>query len=143
MKAYLNEHGATMTLKIRVAAGATMHFKVIRVDADGKETPLELQTSISAPDDQDLHTQLELNLTDRWIKSDRQKLSATLPGLHGVHYSRSILLDDIWKVTTISEGSETALENEKKRYEFATRHDWFGRKVETLYVEQTATRKQP
>lgn len=139
LKSYLHEHGATMRAKIRVAAGATMRFQLIRVDAEGKETPLEMQSSISAPENQDLYAELKIVLTDRWKNSDQQKLSATLTGV----YSRSVLLDDIWEVTTISDGSETVWANEKQRYEFAIRRDWLGRKVETLYVEHVATKEQP
>jgi hypothetical protein len=123
-----------------IGAGTTLHFKVIRVDAEGKETPLELQSSLSAPDDQHLHTTLEVGLTDRWKKSDRQKLTAVLPGLHGDKYSRSVYLDDIWEVSRVEEGTESTGD---QRFELATRHDWMGRKRETLYIETSHTKKQP
>ena len=142
LKGYLNEHGAKMTIKIGIPAKTTMHFKVIRVDAEGKETPLNLQSSMSAPDNDGLYTTLELNLTERWKKSDRQKLSVTLPGLYGVHYSRSIFLDDIWKISEIDLGTDMG-GIEKKRFEFATRHGWFGRKLETIYLETDGTQNQP
>jgi hypothetical protein len=144
MHRYLIEGGAKMTVKIKITAGTTMHFKLIRVDTKGKETPLELQSSIHAPDDQELHTQLEINLTDRWKNNPRQKLTASVKGLNGQNSSRTILLDDLWVVTDIRKGNEMVMENVKQRWEFATRHDWvFGTRVETLYLEVVSTKKQP
>jgi tRNA A-37 threonylcarbamoyl transferase component Bud32 len=137
---YQKENSAGLNVKMTISAGTTLHFKVIRVDAEGKETPLELQSSLSAPDDQLLHTTLEVGLTERWKKSDRQKLSAILLGLHGDKYSRSVYLDDIWEISRVEEGTESTGD---ERFELATRHDWLGRKWETLYIETTHTKKQP
>jgi hypothetical protein len=137
---YQKENSAGLNVKMTISAGTTLHFKVIRVDAEGKETPLELQSSLSAPDDQLLHTTLEVGLTERWKKSDRQKLSAILLGLHGDKYSRSVYLDDIWEISRVEEGTESTGD---ERFELATRHDWLGRKRETLYIETTHTKKQP
>ena len=142
---YRSEHGATMTVTVRVNPGTTVQFRLIRVDKAGKETPLELQSYIKAPSDQELHTQLKIELKERWIKSDRQKLTVSLQGPHGQNYLRSIYLDDIWVVSGVREGQDSIFrDDEKQRWEFATRHELlFGIKRETLYLEMVSIKNQP
>jgi hypothetical protein len=135
MAAYLKPSGTRMALEMRVAAGKEFHFRLIRVDAEGKVTPLELNGAIQSPEGQDFRTTLELVSTDRWKESARQQLTASYHTPDGKNYSRSVILDEHWKLVTSGKGSLPLLAGERQRFEVAARNDWLGRKRETLYVE--------
>jgi hypothetical protein len=143
MKAYLEPSGTKMTMELNLPAGKTMSFRIVRVNARGEASPLELGGTISAPDDRHLHTTLEIVSTSRWKESDRQKLEASYNIINGQTNSRSVFLDEDWKFNTSGKGSSPLMEGEKQRDELATRYDWLGRKVETLYVEIVPANNEP
>jgi tRNA A-37 threonylcarbamoyl transferase component Bud32 len=143
MDAYLEPHGTKMTAEVTIAAGKKLQFRLIRVDAEGKVTSLELQGVILAPEAQDLRTTLEIVTTDGWKESARQQIVASYRAPNGKTYSHSVFLDDVWTFNTSGSGSWQFVEGEKQRYELATRYDWMGRKLETLYVEETMAKNQP
>jgi hypothetical protein len=141
--AYLEPRGTKMTAEVTIAAGRKLQFRLIRADAEGKVTPLELNGVIHTPEDQNLRTTLEIVTTDRWKESTCQQIEASYHAPNGKSYSRSVFLDDVWIFNTSGKGAWQFTEGEKQRYELATRQDWFGRKVETLYIETDVTKSQP
>ncbi len=143
MDAYLDPSGTKMSAEVSIAAGKKLQFRLIRVDAEGKVTPLELEGVIHAPEAQDIRTTLEIVTTDRWKESARQHIEASYQAPDGKTYSRSVFLDDVWKFNTSGKGAWQFVEGEKQRYELATRADWMGRKLETLYVEEVMAKNQP
>jgi tRNA A-37 threonylcarbamoyl transferase component Bud32 len=143
MEAYLEPHGTKMTAEVTIAAGRKLQFRLIRADAEGKVTPLELNGIIHTPEDQNLRTTLEIVTTDRWKESTRQQIEASYHAPNGKSYSRSVFLDDVWIFNTSGKGAWQFTEGEKQRYELATRQDLFGRKTETLYIETDVTKSQP
>jgi len=143
MDAYLESHGTKMTAEVTIAAGKKLQFRLIRVDAEGKVTSLELQGVIQAPEGQDIHTTLEIVTTERWKGSARQQIVASYRAPNGKTYSHSVFLDDVWTFNTSGSGSWQFVEGEKQRYELATRSDWWSRKLETLYVEEVMAKNQP
>jgi uncharacterized membrane protein YhaH (DUF805 family) len=142
-QAYLEPRGTKMTAEVKIAAGKKLQFRLIRVDAEGKVTPLELEGVIQSPEGQNLRTTLEIVTMERWKESPRQQIEASYQAPEGKTYSRSVFLDDAWEFTPSGKGEWQFLEGEKQRYELATRHDWFGRKLETLYVEEVVAQNQP
>ena len=143
MDAYLEPRGTKMTAEVTIAAGKRLQFRLIRVDAEGKVTPLELDGVIHAAEGQNLRTTLEIVTTDRWKDSTRQHIEASYQAPDGETYSRSVFLDDVWKFNSSGKGAWQFVEGEKQRYELATLYDWMGRKVETLYVEEVMATNQP
>lgn len=127
--------GTKTELKAMVAAGKTLTFRVVRIDADGNVTPLELGGSILAPDDQDFQTTLKIITTDSKKNGDRQQVTASFTALSGEGYSKTVSLDEKWKFNTSGKGSSQLIAGNKERFELATRNDWLGKKTETLYVE--------
>jgi hypothetical protein len=138
LAAYRQPSGTKGTWKLTVGAGKMTTFRVVRVNAHGNETPLEIGGTILAPFDRDFHTTLEIVCTDRWKENSRQQLTASYPAFSGQTYSRTAFLDDKWRFVTSGNDSLPQLEGQKERFELATRHDWFGRRLETLYVETVA-----
>jgi tRNA A-37 threonylcarbamoyl transferase component Bud32 len=143
MEAYLEPRGTKMNAEVTIAAGKNLQFRLVRVDAEGKVTRLELDGVIHAPEGHHLRTTLEIVTTDRWKESTRQHIEARYQALDGKTYSRSVFLDDAWEFNTSGKGEWQFVEGEKQRYELATRQDWFGRKLETLYVEEVVAQNQP
>ena len=143
MEAYLEPRGTKMTAEVTIAAGRKLQFRIIRVDAEGKVTPLELDGVIHAPEGHHLRTTLEIVTTDRWKESTRQQIETSYQAPDGKTYSRSVFLDDVWIFNASGKGAWQFTEGEKQRYELATRQDWFGRKTETLYIETDVTKSQP
>ena len=143
MDAYLEPRGTKMNAEVTIAAGKKLQFRLVRVDAEGKVTPLELDGVIHAPEGHHLRTTLEIVTTDQWKESTRQHIEARYQSLDGKSYSRSVFLDDAWEFNTSGKGEWQFVEGEKQRYELATRHDWFGRKLETIYVEEVVAQNQP
>jgi tRNA A-37 threonylcarbamoyl transferase component Bud32 len=135
MDTYLEPGGTRMAAELRVAAGKDIHFRLIRVNAQGKVTPLDLNGSIHSHEAQGFRTTLELVSTDRWKESARQQLTANYQTPDGNNYSRSVYLDENWKFDASGKSSLPLMEGQRQRFEFATRHDWLGRKVETLYLD--------
>jgi tRNA A-37 threonylcarbamoyl transferase component Bud32 len=131
--------GTRMELKTMVAAGKMVTFRVVRIDAEGNETPLELGGSILPPAGRDFHTTLKIVSTQPRNSGERQKLSASYTAPSGETFSKSISLDEKWKFHTAAKGASQVIEGNKERLELATRDDWRGKKVETLYVELTGT----
>jgi hypothetical protein len=142
-QAFLEPRGTKMTAEVKIAAGKKLQFRLIRVDAEGKVTPLELEGVIQSPEGQNLRTTLEIVTTERWKKSPRQQIEASYQAPEGKTYSRSVFLDDAWEFTPSVKGEWQFVEGERQRYELATRHDWIGRKLETLYVEEVMAQNQP
>ena len=142
-QAYLEPRGTKMNAEVTIAAGKMLQFRLVRVDAEGKVTRLELDGVIHAPEGHHLRTTLEIVTTERWKGSERQQIVASYQALDGKTYSRSVFLDDAWEFNTSGKGEWQFVEGEKQRYELATRHDWFGRKLETLYVEEVVAQNQP
>ena len=143
MDAYLEPHGSKMNAEVTISAGKKLQFRLIRVDAEGNVTPLELEGVIHAPEGQDIRTTLKIVTTDRWKESALQHIEASYQAPDGKTYSRSVSLDDVWKFNTTGKGAWQFVEGEKQRYEIGTRHDWTGRKLETLYVEDVMAKNQP
>ncbi len=133
-KAYFDPSVTSTTFDLNIPAGKTLTYRVVRIDLKGNETPVDIDGSIVAPVDQHLHTRLVVTTTDRWKESSRQKMEARYQGLSGANYKKSAFLDDHWKFTTEGEGN-APMNGKKDRLELATRYNWLGRKVETLYFE--------
>jgi hypothetical protein len=141
-EAYLDPSVTSTTFDLNIPAGKTLTYRVVRIDLKGNETPVDIDGSIVAPVDQHLHTRLVVTTTDRWKESPRQKMEASYQGLSGKTYKETVFLDDHWKFTTEGEGN-APMDGKKDRLELATRYDWLGKKVETLYFETVDSANTP
>ena len=129
--------GTKMELKTLVAAGKKATFRVVRINAEGNETPVELGGSIFSAGEQDFHTTLQIISKDSKKNGVRQELSASYTALSGETYSKTVFLDEKWKFNTSGRGSSQLIEGNKERFELATRDDWRGKKLESLFIELT------
>jgi len=127
--------GAKTELKMNVAAGKMMTFQVVRIDEQGKETPVALSGVIHAPTDRDFEATLTVTSTESKKSGVRQELSLGYRVFTGERYSETVSLDDKWTFRLSGQGSSQIFEGNKKRIELGTRNDLFGKKVETLYIE--------
>jgi tRNA A-37 threonylcarbamoyl transferase component Bud32 len=140
--AYLEPSGTKVTVDMSIPAGKMQTYRVVRIDLEGAETSVDIDGSISAPVDQNLQTRLMVTTTDRWKESPRQKIEASYQALSGEIYKKSAFLDDHWKFTTSGE-MRAPMDGKKDRLELATRHNWLGKKVETLYLENVDSTNTP
>jgi tRNA A-37 threonylcarbamoyl transferase component Bud32 len=137
--AYREPSGTKGTWKLTVGAGKMTTYRVVRIDVRGHEAPLEIGGTIVPSAGQDFFTTLQVVSTNRWKDNPRQQLTASYPVLSGETYSRTAFLDDQWEFVTSGNANLPLLEGQKERFEIATRRDWFGKKLETLYLEIVAT----
>jgi tRNA A-37 threonylcarbamoyl transferase component Bud32 len=130
------ERGIELKSKVRVAAGKMITFRLVRIDARGNETPVEIGGTIYAPQDRDFQTTLSIIVKEpKMDKSDRMReLTASCELLRGA-YLKTVYFEEDWKFITSGKGSHQLLEEQKDRLELATRENWRGEKVESLFLE--------
>lgn len=143
MASYLEPSGTKAEIKVSLAAGKRLSFRLIRVNTAGEVIELAAVGTLQAPDDQGYTSKLEIVTTNRWKESYSQHIEASYRMPDGQTYSRSLYLDETWEFNTSGTGSSPLTEGEKQRYEIATRRGWMGGKLETLYVEIVAASNQP
>ncbi len=131
-----DETGIELKSKMMVAAGKMMTFRLVRIDARGNETPVEIGGTIYAPEDRDFQTTLSIIVKDpKKDDADRMReLTASCELLRGA-YLKTVSFEADWTFVTSGKGSHQLLEDQKDRFELATRKNWLGKKVETLYLE--------
>lgn len=143
MASYLEPSGTKAEIKVSLAAGKRLSFRLIRVNTAGEVIELAAVGTLQAPDDEGYTSKLEIVTTNRWKESYSQHIEASYRMPDGQTYSRSLYLDETWEFNTSGTGSSPLTEGEKQRYEIATRRGWMGGKLETLYVEIVAASNQP
>ena len=143
LESYLEPSGTKVAVKVSLAAGKSLSFRLIRVNTAGEVIELEPAGTIQALDGGSYTTTLEIVTTNRWKESYSQHIEASYQGPSGQSYSRSVYLDDIWEFNASGAGSSPLMEGEKQRYEIAIRRGWMGGKMETLYVEIVPATHQP
>ena len=143
MASYLEPSGTKAEVKVSLAAGKRLSFRLIRVNTAGEVIELAAVGTVQAPDDEGYTSTLEIVTTNRWKGSYSQHIEASYRVPGGQTYSRSLYLNETWEFNTSGTGSSPLTEGEKQRYEIATRRGWMGGKLETLYVEIVAASNQP
>jgi tRNA A-37 threonylcarbamoyl transferase component Bud32 len=143
MASYLEPSGTKAEVKMSLAAGKRLNFRLIRVNTAGEVIELAAVGTLQAPDDEGYTSTLEIVTTNRWKGSYPQHIEASYRVPGGQTYSRSLYLNETWEFNTSGTGSSPLTEGEKQRYEIATRRGWLGGKLETLYVEIVAASNQP
>ncbi len=143
MASYLEPSGTKAQVKLSLAAGKKLGFRLIRMNTTGEVIELAVVGTIQAPDDVGYTSTLEIVTTNRWKGSSSQHIEVSYRAPGGQLYSRSLYLDETWEFNTTEKGSSQLIEGEKQRYEIATRHGWMGGKLETLYLEITPASNQP
>ncbi|MCX6849444.1 MAG: serine/threonine-protein kinase, partial [Verrucomicrobia bacterium] len=143
MASYLEPSGTKAEVKVSLAAGKRLSFRLIRVNTAGEVSELAAVGTLQAPDDEGYASTLEIVTTNRWKGSYPQHIEASYRVPGGQTYSRSLYLNETWEFNASGTGSSPLTEGEKQRYEIATRRGWMGRKLETLYVEVVAASNQP
>ncbi len=138
-EAYLDPTGTKWTIGMDILSRKMVDFRVVRIDLDGNETPLGIEGTIAAPVGGNVQAEFTLVATNRWKESSRQKIEAGYEVASGEAYRKSVYLDDHWKFTTSGNGRSQMLSMKQDRMEVATRSNWLGKKVETLYFETVAS----
>ncbi len=138
-KSFLEPTGTRWTIEMEILPRKMMDFRVVRVDIAGKETALGVEGTITAPVDRNVHAKFTVTTTERWKGSPRQKIEVSYAVPSGDTYTRSVFLDEHWKFTTSGTGRSQMFSMKQQRIEIATRSNWLGEKVETLYLETIAS----
>lgn len=125
-------------LNTMVEVGKMVTFRVVRIDAEGNEKVLELGGTILPPEDQSFETTLVI-ISTQPKNGEGQKLSASYTAPTGNTFSKSVSLDDTWKFHASAKGASQLIDGNKERLELATREDWSGKILETLYLELNGT----
>lgn len=129
-----------MEMKTKVAAGKEVTFRLVSIDAEGNEKPLELSGSILSLEDKDFHATIHIIRMQQPVATGLKDLLVQYTVPSGNTYSKTITLYEKWKFTSQGLGSSQVMLDEKERIELATRADWRGKKCETLYLEFTGAR---
>lgn len=138
-KAYLVLGGTKATIEMNILPGKMVDFRIVRIDENGQETPVGIEGTIAAPAGRNVQAEFTLVTTDRWKESSLQKIEASCETASGETFRKSAFLDDHWKFTTSGKGRSQMFSMKQQRFEVATRSNWLGKKVETLYLETIAS----
>ena len=131
--------GNRATIKMNILPGKMVEFRIVRIDVSGKETPLGIEGRIPAPVSSSIQADFTVSTTERWKQSPRQEIVVRCETASGEIYRKSAFLDDQWKFPASAYGQSQMFSMKQDRMELATRSNWLGKTVETLYFETIAS----
>jgi serine/threonine protein kinase len=140
---YLHPSGTRMAMDISLPPGTSLSYQLIRVSSDGHESPMDINGRIFAPPDSPLLASLVVLTTARWKNSALQQIEISHHSPTGSTSRKTIQLDDPWKFTSSGSAHLQLTQGLKERAELASRSNWYGKKLESLYLVTVASPPPP
>lgn len=140
---YLHPSGTRMAMDISLPPGTSLFYQLIRVSTDGHESPMNINGRIFAPPGSPLLASLVVLTTDRWKNNAHQQIEISHHSPNGSTSRKTIQLDAPWTFTSSGSAHLQLTQGLKERSELASRSNWYGRKLESLYLETVASPPPP
>jgi serine/threonine protein kinase len=140
---YLHPSGTRTAMDISLQPGTSFSYQLIRVSTDGHESPMNINGRIFAPPNSPLLASLVVLTTDRWKNNAHQQIEISHHSPVGSTGRKTIQLDEPWSFTSSGSAHLQLTQGLKERSELASRSNWYGKKLESLYLETVASPPPP
>jgi hypothetical protein len=130
-------------MDISLQPGTSFSYQLIRVSTDGHESPMNINGRIFAPPNSPLLASLVVLTTDRWKNNAHQQIEISHHSPVGSTGRKTIQLDEPWTFTSSGSAHLQLTQGLKERSELASRSNWYGKKLESLYLETVASPPPP
>ncbi|RFC51773.1 MAG: Serine/threonine protein kinase [Verrucomicrobia bacterium] len=140
---YLHPSGTRTAMDISLQPGTSFSYQLIRVSTDGHESPMNINGRIFAPPNSPLLASLVVLTTDRWKNNAHQQIEISHHSPVGSTGRKTIQLDEPWSFTSSGSAQLQLTQGLKERSELASRSNWYGKKLESLYLETVASPPPP